>query len=126
MVTYARWLFAIAAIVNLSTGLGLLVLRSRFMHAAGLDPVSGTNIALLNFTGAMIALFGYGYARIAVDPKTFRPLVHIGILGKLLAFACVTLPWLAGTISVRLPALLSIDVIFAAVFADYLRRTHAP
>ena len=32
-------------------------------------------------------------------------------------------PWLAGDVSWRLPALASSDLVFAALFVDYLRRT---
>jgi hypothetical protein len=123
---YARWLFGIAAALNLLVAVGLLFLRPWLAPVLGLNPITGTNLVLVNFAGAMIGLFGYGYLRIAGDPVKFRPLIHYSAAGKLLAVAGAAWPWLSGEIPSTIPLVLSADVFFAALFVDYLRRTTAP
>jgi hypothetical protein len=121
--TYAHWLFGVAGSVNLIVGLSLLLLPSRAAVFVGLEPAAGSHIVLIYFTGAMIAVFGYSYLRIAAEPARYRPLIHIGAIGKLSAFACAAVPWLQGQIGPRLPTLLTADVVFAALFLHYLWRT---
>lgn len=94
MKTYERWLFGISAVFNLCVAAALLFLRTWIGPLLKLDPITGTNFVLIDFTGAMIALFGYGYIRIALDPVRFRPLIPIFTAGKLLALACAILPWI--------------------------------
>lgn len=126
MKTYARWLFGIAGGLNVLVGLALLLAEPQAVARAGLDPVHGINLALIYFAGTMIALFGYGYIRIAAEPARYRPLIHIGALGKILAVASAALPWLAGQGSSHLAGMLAPDLIFAILFLDYLRRTPKP
>ena len=126
MRTHARWLFGVAGTVNLVVGLTLLLLPGRAAVIAGLEPALGSHIVLIYFAGAMIAVFGYGYLRIAAEPAHYRPLIHIGAIGKLSAFACAAVPWLQGQIGPHLVVLLTLDVAFAMLFLDYLRRTASP
>jgi hypothetical protein len=121
--THARWLFGIAGAVNLVVGLTLLFAPRAAAQFASLDPAPGTNLVLVDFAGTMIALFGYGYLRIAAEPMRYRPLIHIGALGKLLAFACAAVPCLQGQIGPRLLTVLAPDIAFAALFLHYLWRT---
>ncbi len=123
MKTYARWLFGFSTALNVAVGLAILFLRPLIAGALGLSPIAGTNLVLVNFAGAMIVLFGYGYLRIAMDPVYFRPLIHVQAIGKLLAFVCAAVPWLMGAIPARLPLLLLGDVVLALLFLDYLRRS---
>jgi len=88
-----------------------------------LDPIGGTNLVLANLAGLLVASFGYDYARVAGDPVTFRPYIHLGAIGKLLAVAGVVWPWWIGAVSWKLPALVGIDLIYAILFLDFLRRT---
>ena len=60
---------------------------------------------------------------IARDPVRYRPYVSLGIIGKLLVVVAVFTPWLTGAIGWRVPALAGADLVFAALFADFLRRT---
>jgi hypothetical protein len=123
MQAYARGLFGLAAILNLSVGLAVLAAPAAAMAFAGVGPVPASAVVLTYFAGAMIGLFGYGYLRIALDPATFRPLVHIGAMGKLLAVVCAVLPWAMGRDGPRLMQVLAPDAVFALLFLDYLRRT---
>jgi hypothetical protein len=122
MTNYARWLFGIAAAANLLVAASMSLGQRWFVTLLGLDPITGTNVVLTDLAAVLIAAFGYGYARIAVDPAGFRPLIALGAWGKLAAVATV----LVGALSVphlwRLFALISGDVVFALLFLDFLRR----
>jgi hypothetical protein len=122
MKTYARWLFGVAASFNAAVGLFVLFGPNLFAQLAHLDPIAGTNRLLAALTGGFIALFGYAYARIALDPVRFRPFIGFGAIGKLSAVAIMSALWLTGIIGPVVPALGSGDLVFAALFLDYLRR----
>jgi hypothetical protein len=123
MTTYARWLFGVAAAGNVVVAAAMSLGQGWFGAVLGLDPITGTNIVLADMAAVLIAGFGYGYARIALDPVGFRPLIGVGALGKVAAVATV----IAGALAIphvwRLVGLISGDLAFAALFWDYLRRT---
>lgn len=126
MKTYARWLFGTAAFFNLLVALDLLLLRHWFPSPLlPLDPIGGTNLVLANLAGVLIGSFGYAYARVAGDPVRYRPYIHLGAAGKLLAVGSTVWPWAIGAVSWKLPALVGLDLIYALLFLDYLRRTKA-
>jgi hypothetical protein len=125
LTAYARWLFGSAAALNLGVAIGLLFMRPTVGPLLGLGPIAGTNLALLYLTAGFIGLFGYAYLRAAIDPAANRPLIALGAIGKLLAVAAVTFAWLTGAAPARLAAATGADLIYAALFADYLRRTRA-
>lgn len=120
---YAQWLFGTAALFNIVVGLGLLFLRPWVSALIHLDPAGGTNLFFMNFTGAIVALFGFAYARLAVDASRYRPYVSFSVIGKSLAVLCALYAWAVGAISWQLPLLVSGDAIFALLFLDFLRRT---
>ena len=123
MTGYARWLFGLAAAANVAVAALMAPAQRLFTDLLGLDPITGTNTVIADLAAVLIAGFGYGYARIALDPLRFRPFIHVGALGKLAAVATV----LAGALAVphlwRLFGLISGDLVFALLFLDYLRRT---
>lgn len=124
MKTYARVLFGTAAFFNVLVGLDLVFLRYWIqLPLLRLDPIGGTNLALANLAGLLVISFGYAYARVAADTVKFRPYIHLGAIGKLLAVAGVLWPWWIGAVPWMLPALVSIDLIYALLFLDFLRRT---
>jgi hypothetical protein len=125
MNAYAGKLFRIAALFNFIVGGSLIFLRPRLGPLLHLDPVTGTNIAIFNLAGALIATFGYAYWRAGQDPKTYRAYIELGVFGKLLAVAVVTATWMAGLTDARIPGLVAGDLVFAGLFVDYLRRTRA-
>jgi hypothetical protein len=118
----APWLFGAAAAFNFAVGFALLALRPWAGPLLHLDPIAGTNLVLVNLTGGFILLFAYGYARIALDPVGWRPLIGLSAIGKAMAAAAVILPWAMGQISAVLPSLVGGDVVFAGLFAVFLRQ----
>ena len=124
MEAYARVLFGVAGVVNLLVGVSILWAWNSLAPLLQLDPVSGPNLWLVYFAGSMVGLFGIVYLLIAHDPQTYRPCIAIFTAGKIMAFACALAVWLSGaSSSARFTILLSGDVVFAALFIDYLRRT---
>ncbi len=125
MSAYARWLFGVAAAANVLVAAAMSLGQRWFVKVLGLDPITGTNVVLVDLAAVLIGAFGYGYGRIALDPVRFRPLVALGAWGKLAAVATV----LVGALTIphlwRLFALIGGDLVFAALFLDYLRRTPA-
>jgi hypothetical protein len=123
MNTCARWLFGMAGLFNIAVGAALVFARTWLMPMLQLDPITGTNLVFANLTGMFVMLFGYAYLRIAGDPAAYRPYIHLGAAGKLLAVVCVTVPWWMGAVSATLPLLVMADLVFALLFLDFLRRT---
>jgi hypothetical protein len=123
MTAYARWLFGVAAAANLLVAAAMSVGQGWFVAVLALDPITGTNVVLVDLAAVLIAGFGYGYARIALDPARFRPLIGVGALGKAAAVATVVAGALAIPHLWRLAGLIGGDLVFAALFWDYLRRT---
>lgn len=123
MKTYARWLFGLAALFNALVGLTLLLGLPQLGHALGLDSVNGTNLVFTSLTAGFIMLFAYAYLRLALDPARFRVFIGFGVVGKLMAVLTAAALFLLHVIDARLPTLAGGDLIFAALFADYLRRT---
>ncbi|MGI9170404.1 MAG: hypothetical protein ACR2FH_09545 [Caulobacteraceae bacterium] len=123
--TAARWLFGIAAAFNVAVGLSLLFLRPSLAPVLHLDPTTGTNLVLIDLVGGLIVLFGYAYARVAADPIRYRPFIHLGVIGKLIAVASAVTHWRAGQVFWALPLLASGDLAFVALFLLFLWRSRA-
>ena len=123
MKAYAHALFGVAGAANLLVGAHVLWAWNTLAPLLQLDPVYGANLWFVYFAGSMICLFGVVYLLIAQDPRTYRQCIAIFAAAKTLAFACALAVWLAGASSARLSLLLIADLVFAALFADYLRRT---
>jgi len=120
---HARWLFGIAAAFNFAVAASVLFLRPWIGPLFQLDPATGTNLVNINIAGVLIAAFGWAYVCVARDPVRYRPYISFGIIGKLGVAIAALAPWLTGAIGWRVPALAAADLVFAALFADFLRRT---
>jgi hypothetical protein len=120
---HARSLFGIAAAFNFAVAASVLFLRPWIGPLFQLDPATGTNLVNINIAGVLIACFGWAYVCVARDPVRYRPNISFGIIGKLGVAIATFTPWLTGAIGWRVPALAAVDLVFAALFADFLRRT---
>ncbi|HVN01390.1 MAG TPA: hypothetical protein VMT68_14365 [Caulobacteraceae bacterium] len=121
---YARWLFGLAAGANLAVAAAMSLGQGWFQSSLGLDPIGGTNAVLVDLAAELIAMFGVGYAWIALDPRQ-RALVWLGAGGKAAAVALVLVGALANPHLWRFFELISGDLAFAALFLDFLRRTRS-
>lgn len=115
-------LFGTAGLFNLAVAAALAFDRARFVRLVGLDPITGSNVALAWLAASLIAAFGYAYLRVAQDPVRFRPYVHLGALGKLLVFGALVWAWREGHAPWKLPALGAADLVYALLFVAWLRR----
>jgi hypothetical protein len=120
---HGLWLFSSAAVFNAVICLSLFIAPHAVARWLSLDPVTGSNLMILNLTAGFIGLFAVAYALIAVDPVAFRVFVPFSIGGKLIAAAIIVEAWLEGSTSWRVPALASGDVLFAIAFWHFLRRS---
>jgi len=116
----ARRLFTVAAIFNLLVGLPMLV---AYPVVAKMLALQGPPTVWFDIVACVVVLFGYVYWKVARDPVQFRPYVLLGILAKLLFVIAVYGHWLAGDISSRVAALVTVDLVFALAFAAYLRSS---
>ena len=119
-----RRLFTSATLFNWTATVLLLAAASRpdLSRLMGLGPVSGSNSLFFQISAAAVALFGWAYWQVSRDPVRNRPLIALGIVGKLATVALIWGHYLAGTIGWQLPALVIGDLIYATLFWRWLSR----
>ena len=113
-------LFRIGAAFNVLVGLPMLV---AWPTAAALLGVTTPRSVYTDLDGAIVAMFGWVYWRIAEDPVGCRSYVLLGIVGKLTFVAVIYANWALGRAPAALAALVTADLVFAILFARWLRRT---
>lgn len=123
MAAYARLLFNTAAAFNLAIAFALSCLRPQLGQHLGLEPAHGSHLLFLNITCVFIALFAYAYWRAAQDSVTYRPYIVLGLVGKVLVVIVAAGTWWLADIDARLTAMAAADLLFCALFLDFLRRT---
>lgn len=122
MQTHARWLMGSAALFNWAVVLGLLFFDEHLAPLLGLDPSSGSNLALRDLALVLIATFGGAYLYAARDPVRGRPYIVLGAIGKALVALAIYSHWALGHITWQLPALVAGDVLYSLLFIHFLRR----
>jgi hypothetical protein len=122
-VRYYRWLFITAAIWNLlSAGAVLFLLTdARFRREMGFPGPSDT--ISLQLLAACLFVFGLGYYWVSQDLSRNRDLVKLGVIGKPLVFLVFLGHKLVGEIPVVLVAPSVVDLLFGALFLEFLLRT---
>jgi len=118
----ARPLFAAAAIFNILVGLGILFAYDLVGPWLGFPPQPAVWIHII---ALVVLVFGYAYWRVARDPARFREYVVLGILGKLSFVVAIYAHFFNGTATTALAVLVTADLLFAALFAAYLKKTPA-
>ena len=113
-------LFRIGAAFNVLVGLPMLV---AWPTAVALLGVTTPRSVYTDLVGAIVAMFGWVYWRIAEDPVGSRSYVLLGIVGKLTFVAVIYANWALGRAPAALAALVTADLVFAILFARWLRRT---
>ena len=112
--------FALAALFNWAVGLPLLIAPAAFYAMLGQRTPDLFNAQM---AGALIVVFGVGYAMVARDPAANRGIVWLGVIGK---GPLPLLYWLnaqAGRAPMSGFPLTLVDLAFAALFLTYLLRT---
>ena len=113
-------LFRIGAAFNVLVGLPMLV---AWPTAAALLGLTTPRSVYTDLVGAIVAMFGWVYWRIAEDPVGCRSYVLLGIVGKLTFVAVIYANWALGRAPAALAVLVTADLVFAILFARWLRRT---
>jgi hypothetical protein len=120
---YYRWLFIAAAIWNvLSAGAVLFLLtNARFRREMGFPgPADTISLQLL---ASCLFVFSLGYYWVSRDLSLNRDLVKLGVIGKPLVF----LVFFGHALAAEIPALLVgpsvVDLLFGALFLEFLVRT---
>lgn len=72
---------------------------------------------------AMVALFGWGYFAVAQDPVRNRIMALLGCVGKTTVFVVVLAHVLTSGLSERVLMLVTVDLVYAALFARFLINT---
>jgi len=107
----------IAAVFNLVVGLAFLCARPVVWPLAQLDPVTGSAVLITNLAALLIACFGLFYWVIATDVARYRPMLLVGVVGKLSAvLAAAQFVWASGGAQWRAPALAGGDLVFVVLF----------
>ena len=121
--TQIRALFYSAAVFNWCAAV-LFFPPTGLARLLGLLPLAGNGlfdqIALLAIFG-----FGIGYALVAYDPPRNRGVVVLGAVLKLGVVAIIYAHYLLGDATVRMAFLVSGDLIYAALFLQYLRTSRS-
>ncbi|HMD40926.1 MAG TPA: hypothetical protein VKH15_16695 [Candidatus Acidoferrum sp.] len=123
MACYYRWLFLAAAAWNLlSTGAVLFFLTdARFRLRMGF-PGSPDTISL-QLLASCLFVFGLGYYWVSRDLWRNRDLVKLGVVGKPLVFLVFFWHALAKEIPMLLVIPSVVDLLFGALFLEFLIRT---
>jgi hypothetical protein len=116
-----KLIFAAAALFNLGTAAVILFKPEIILARLGIaDPAARL---LARSLASSAATWGVAYALVAFDARRFRDFAWLGAISKTLFAAIYAAALFNGqvTLAACVPAL--IDLIFAALFADFLRRT---
>jgi hypothetical protein len=120
-------LFEVAAAWNIIAGVGGMAQPALFYRLAYRydGPMDAVWLQMHFGLWSFILLFGVGYWLVGRDPEHNRGILVLGVLGKT-AFG---LFWIAQFVAWRATALLALgatgDLVFAALFLRWLRRTRA-
>ena len=120
---YYRLLFVTAAIWNLLTAGAVLFLLTdaSFRREMGFPGPSDT--ISLQLLAACLFVFGLGYYWVSRDLSRNRDLVKLGVVGKPLVFVVFLGHAFIKEIPVLLVAPSVVDLLFGALFLEFLLRT---
>ena len=114
-----RRILWIAAAFNLGGAVLFAFPASPLGQLVGLPvPVPGIYCAILAF---LVALFGASYVWLARQPAIDRPMVALFAVGKAGVFALVAVFWITGGVPGLAVLVASGDLVFAVLFARWLR-----
>jgi hypothetical protein len=118
----ARPLFTVAAIFNALVGLGMLLAYDLLAPWLGFPPQP---TVWMHIVTLVVLVFAYAYWRVAQDPARFREYIVLGIVAKLAFVVAIYGHFLAGDATAPLAALVTADLVFAALFGAHLKGTPA-
>ncbi len=121
LVRYSLWL---TAPFNLIAGVAFAFPDSVLGHLITMP--AGSHPFYAYMSGALIALFGFCYAWLALQERINGPLLLVGAIGKTLAVLIAWILFLSGDLTIILAVLITGDLLFASLWYYYLlNRTEA-
>jgi hypothetical protein len=120
---YCRWLFLSSAVWNmLSAGAVLFLLSDAKVRGEMGFPGPPDTIGL-QLLASCLFVFGLGYYWVSWDLSRNRDLVKLGVIGKPLVFVVFFGHAIAQEIPVLLVIPSTVDLLFGALFLEFLLRT---
>lgn len=113
-----RGVFLASAIFNFVVGIGLAVDATALAASMGME-VARYDALWSPVVAWFVILFGVFYLIVWRDLSN-RPIVFVGMVGKLGVVVLITLAWSRGLAPFGMVGLTLIDLAFAAVFALFL------
>jgi hypothetical protein len=120
---YYRGLFFAAAAWNTISAGAVLFLLSNAKARQGMGFPGSPDTLSLQLLAACLFVFGLGYYWVSGDLSRNRDLVKLGVIGKPLVFLVFVGHALAREIPVLLVAPSVVDLLFGALFLEFLLRT---
>lgn len=118
-----RSFFTAAATFNVAAGLPLLMVPGAMGATLGL-PVPD-DLLIHRLAGLLIACFGGVYAFVAHDPARYRPMMWLGVVGKIGVVLLFTQAWLVGTVPLQAYVVALGDLAFGIGFLVFLLTPQA-
>jgi hypothetical protein len=118
---YDKILFIAAAVFNLSSAALLFFHPQIFLARIGVNDPAATLLARSLASSA--TMWGIGYALVAVNAERYRPFALLGAISKTIFAVIYLIAFARGMISFAafIPAI--IELIFAALFLEFLWRS---
>ena len=120
---YYRWLFLWAAVWNMLSAGAVLFLLSDAKFRGEMGFPGPPDTISLQLLASCLFVFGLGYYWVSGDLSRNRDLVKLGVIGKPLVFVVFFGHALAREISVLLVIPSTVDLLFGALFLEFLLRT---
>jgi len=117
---YDRILFAVAAAWNLGAATTLIFNPDFLLVRLAVNDVNARLLA--RSLASSVTTWGIGYALVAFDRRRFRDFAWLGAISKTIFFTVYAAAFFGGRISFSafVPAL--VDLAFAILFIEFLRR----
>ncbi|NQD92114.1 hypothetical protein HP532_05535 [Pseudomonas sp. CrR25] len=119
--SYAKGLFSLAALFNWVAAIPFLIAPGTVANLLGIHPTPADPMFTDLFMVLVLA-FGWGYWKISRDPRRNRPIIELGIFGKLLVVVVGYGYFFAGKITWPFAVLVTGDLLWAYLFWRFLRR----
>ena len=119
-------LFWVAAVYNFIAGLPSLLAPGFSALSMGIPPYDPQHIIVVQLAGALICLFGVGYAMVAMKTPGGRDIVLLGLIGKIGVCVLVAGHLIWGHVPQSLVLAAAGDFLFAIAFAVYLKGGSKP
>jgi hypothetical protein len=118
---YDRVLFAVAAAWNLSAAVTLIFNPDLLLAGLAINDLNARLLA--RSFASSVTTWGIAYALVAFDRKRFRDFAWLGAISKTIFFVVYAVAFFGEriTFTAFIPAL--VDLVFAILFFEFLRRT---